>query len=252
MIIIRIHEDERLDDLNLNGLKIIQKKSGFKFGTDAVLLTDFVDVSKGAKVLDLGTGTGIIPILLAAKTKASNIIGIEIQDEMANMAKRSVSLNSLEDSVEIKHGDIKNALHEFSLSSFDVIVSNPPYSKKNAGITNLDDSKSISRHEILITLEELVAVSARLLKPGGQLAMVHKPERLVDIVWEMRKNKVEPKYIRFVHPTPNKKANILLIKGTRDGGADLKMMPPLYIYDQNGNYSDEINQIYSRGAKLNE
>lgn len=243
-----INENESIDDLRYKGLRLIQKNDGFKFGLDAVLLANFADVRKNARVIDLGTGTGIIPVLLAGKTDAANIVGLEIQEDMAEMAGRSVKINSLEGRVEIVCGDIKESAGLFGASTFDVVVSNPPYMNEGGGIVNPDDSKAIARHEIKCTLEDVVKSASRLLMPGGQLAMVHRPGRLVDIVWHMRRCGIEPKYIRFVHPSPGKKANLLLVKGLRGGRPHLKMLEPLYVYDESGKYTDEINKIYCRSA----
>ena len=247
---IGVHENERIDDLQYKGLRLIQKKDGFCFGIDAVLLANFADVKKGDRVIDLGTGTGIIPVLLAGKTPAESLTGLEIQPDMVEMACRSIKLNSLEDRVRIVHGDLKDAAELFGASSYNVVVSNPPYMNRGGGLVNPSDAKAVSRHEIMCTLEDVIRVSSRLLVPGGQLAMVHRPERLVDIVYNMREYRVEPKYIRFVHPSPYKKANLLLIKGTRNGNPQLKMLEPLYVYDENGSYSSEINGIYCRNEGL--
>jgi tRNA1Val (adenine37-N6)-methyltransferase len=243
---ILIHNDETVDDLQYKGLQLIQKKDGFRFGVDAVLLAAFADIRKGAEVLDLGTGTAIIPILLAGKTQARRITGLEIQPEMAEMAKRSVLLNHLEDRIDIVQGDIKSCPEQWKASGFDAVLSNPPYMPFGRGLVNPADTKAVARHEILCTLEDVVKAGSRLLMPGGQFAMVHRPDRLVDIVWHMRSCGIEPKYLRFVHPSPYKKPNLLLIKGTRGGNPQLKMMEPLYVYDEKGNYSEEINRIYSR------
>lgn len=239
-------DNEEIHDLQYKGLKIIQKKKTFRFGIDAVILTDFAEVGKNARVIDLGTGTGIIPILLAGKTEAASIIGLEIQEDMAHMAARSVSMNKLDDRVTIVLGDIRESAAKFGTCKFDVVVSNPPYIKKSDGIINPLDSKAIARHEILCTLEDVVKSASKLLVPGGWFAMVHKPERLVDVVCTMRNYKIEPKYIRFVHPSPYKKPNILLIKGTKCGNPGLKIMEPLYVYKEDGKFSDEINRIYNR------
>lgn len=243
---IELKSNERIDDLQYKDLKLIQNTESFCFGVDAVLLANYVDVKKGAKVIDLGTGTGIIPVLLSGKTQASNIIGLEIQPEMAEMASRSVKLNGLDQRISIVMGDIKNSVELFGPSSFNVVVTNPPYISKGAGILNPTDNKALSRHEILCTLKDVVEAGSKLLTPGGQFAMVHKPDRLVDILYLMRTNGIEPKYIRCVHPAPYKKANIILIKGRKGGKAELKMEEPLYVYDENGKYTREINEIYGR------
>lgn len=239
-------KNEKIDDLQYKGLKIIQKDKAFRFGLDAVLLANFVDVKKGSSVIDLGTGTGIISILLAEKTEAASIVGLEIQEEIAEMAQRSVKMNCLEDRVKIVCGDIKDSVDLFGASSFDAVVSNPPYMNQGGGIINISDTKAIARHEILCTLEDVIRSASKLLVPGGQFAMVHRPDRLADIIWLMRNFTIEPKYIRFVHPSPYRKANLLLIKGTRQGRPQLKMMEPLYVYDEEGKYSKEINEIYCR------
>ncbi len=243
---IQLLENERIDDLQYKGLKIIQKIDGFCFGVDAVLLADFADIKKKDRVMDLGTGTGIIPVLLAGKTEASEITGLEIQADMAEMAKRSVMLNDLQERVKIELGDIKDSIERFGAAKFNVVVTNPPYMNSGGGLVNPSDSKAISRHEILCTLEDVIQAGSKLLATGGQLAMVHRPERLVDIVCLMRSYGIEPKYMRFVHPSPYKKANLLLIKGSRGGRPQLKMMEPLYVYDENGRFSEEINRIYCR------
>lgn len=244
---IKLDDNERIDDLQCKGLRLIQKKDGFCFGVDAVILANFADIKKNARVIDLGTGTGIIPVLIAGKTEAKSIVGLEIQEPMAEMARRSVELNGLGDRVKVVCGDIKSSVELFGLSNFDVVVSNPPYMAVGGGLLNPADTKAISRHELLCTLEDVVRSASKLLVPGGQLAMVHRPDRLADIIWHMRNYGIEPKYLRFVHPSPYKKPNLLLIKGAKGGRPQLKMMDPLYVYDENGNYSEEIDRIYGRG-----
>lgn len=235
---------ERIDDLQLNGLKIIQNPDGFCFGIDAVLLSDFTKVKEGATVVELGTGTGIIPILLSAKTKASKISAFEVQASMAEMATRSVEMNGLGERIQIINDNLKSYQKYFEKSSVDVVVSNPPYMSGNSGIHNEDDLKRISRHEILCNLEDIIRVSASMLKTGGAFYMVHRPNRLVDIVCLMRQYKLEPKEVRFVQPKIDKKPNIMLIKGVRGGRAELKYHDPLVVYQENGDYTSEIYQIY--------
>jgi len=249
---VRINNGERVDDLQCKGLKLIQKEEGFCFGIDAVLLANFADVRKNDRVIDLGTGTGIIPILLAGKTQAASIAGLEIQEQMAEMAQRSVLLNDLQDRVRIVCGAIKDTFKYFKPASFDAVVTNPPYINRGGGIVNPLDTKAISRHEIFCSLEDVIRTSSKLLAPCGRFAMVHKPERLADIIFLMRTWKIEPKYLRFVHPSPYKKPNLLLIRGIKNGNPELKMMEPLYVYDEKGNYSDEINRIYGREVKEDE
>jgi len=223
-----LKENERLDDLQLNGMRIIQKKDGFCFGIDAVLLSDYVKVEKNSRIADLGTGTGILPLLLSAKTQAAHITGIEIQPEMADMAKRSVSINSLGEKIEIVEGDILNAVEMFGYNSFDAIVTNPPYTKAGSGLLNPTDAKAISRHEIHCTLEQLLSVSSKLLKQSGRFFMIHRPERLVDIFYFMRQYRIEPKSIRLVHPFPGKPANLVLVYGLKNGNPQVTVEEPLY------------------------
>ena len=241
-----ILENERVDDLQYKGLRLIQKRDGFCFGVDAVLLANFADIKKDDRVLDIGTGTGIIAVLAAAKTAARSVTGLEIQSEIAEMAGRSVKLNGLEDRLDIVCGDVKKSLELFGPSTFDAIVTNPPYMNRGGGLLNPSDTKAVSRHELLCTLEDVISISSRLLAPGGRFAMVHRPGRLADIIYLMRSNGIEPKYIRFVHPSPYKSPNLLLVKGARGGRPQLKVLEPLYIYDEAGNYSKEINRIYCR------
>jgi tRNA1(Val) A37 N6-methylase TrmN6 len=241
-----INEDESLEDLQCKGLKLIQKRKGFRFGIDAVLLANFANVKQNSHVIDLGTGTGIIPLLIYAKRMPGRIVGVEIQEYLVEMAKRSILLNSAESVIEIIEGDIKN-LELLGRATFDSVTTNPPYTKSNSGIRCESIAKDISRHEILCSLEDVIRAASSLLKPGGDFAMVHKPERLIDIACLMREYKIEPKYMQFVHPYPSKKPNILLIRGVKGGGKDLKVMDPLYVYNCDGKYSDEINRIYGRG-----
>lgn len=242
--------NERIDDLQLKGLKIIQKEDGFCFGIDAVLLANFAKVKDKDKVLDLGTGTGIIPILIAGHTNSNDITAVEIQEEIADMAKRSVCLNKLEDRINIINDDLKNIDKYLNHNSYDVIVTNPPYIKNKGGLINETDTKAISRHEIKCTLEDVVRISAKLLKHNGKFCMVNRPDRLVDIITLMRKYKIEPKVLRFVHSKEGKDAKLILIQGLKGAKAELKVVDPLYVYDENGNYTKEIDDIYNRREEI--
>lgn len=245
-----LRDGERLDDLEIQGYKLIQNRDKFCFGIDAVLLSNFAVVGKGHRVVDLGTGTGVIPILLAAKTEALKIVGVEIQDDMVDMARRSVALNSLEDRIDIVQGDIAGRVQELKGNSWDIVISNPPYKKFGSGIVNTDSSKAIARHEIMCTLEDVLATSAGLLKHRGRFFMIHRPDRFMDIVVGMRAVGLEPKRVRMVHPYMGKAPNLVLIEGVLGGGAHLTWMPPLFVYDSGGNYTREIDNIY--GRKLEE
>ena len=227
---------------------LIQKKDGFKFGIDAVLLSDFANVKKKHKVIDFCTGTGIIPFLLYGKYSPIHITGIEIQDDMVEMAKRSVELNNI-DNINFINIDLKDINYLKTLEKVDIVTVNPPYKLNNAGIVNPSDKLSIARHEIMCNLEDVIKASRTVLKDNGRLFMVHRPERLIDIFMLMRKYKIEPKRVRMIHPNKNKAPNIVLVEGQRDGGAFLKWDTPLYVYNENGSYSEEINRIYGREEK---
>ena len=237
-------ENERVDDLQRNGLKIIQKTDGFCFGMDAVLLTGFAHVKRGERVLDLGTGTGIIPILLSAKTEGKHFTALEIQEEIAKMAARSVAMNHLEDKIEIVNGDIKEASRIFGGASFDVVTTNPPYMNDAHGLKNPTEVKAISRHEVLCTLEDVVREGAKVLKSGGRMYMVHRPHRLIEIITAMKQYKMEPKRMCMVHPFKDKEANMVLIEAVKGGGSWLKMEAPIIVYKEPGVYTDEIYKIY--------
>lgn len=237
-------EDERIDDLQRNGYHIIQKKDGFCFGMDAVLLSGFACVKKGERAIDLGTGTGIIPILLEAKTEGEHFIGLEIQEQVADMADRSVHLNGLENRVEIVLGDIKEASQIFGKASFDVVTSNPPYMTDTHGLKNPDLPKAIARHEVLCTLEDVVREASLLLKTGGRFYMVHRPRRLAEIITVLRKYKMEPKRMKMVHPFADKEANMVLIESVRGGGVMMNVEAPVIVFKEQGVYSDEIVTTY--------
>ena len=241
---IELRENERIDDLQRNGYRIIQNSEKFCFGMDAVLLSGFARVKTGARVLDMGTGTGIIPILLEGKTKAAHLTGLEIQEESADMARRSILLNHLEKKIDIVTGDIKEAGNLFQAASFDVITCNPPYMIGQHGIANPDTPKAIARHEVLCTLEDVVKNAALLLKPGGYFFMVHRPSRIVDICCLGRQYGLEVKELQFVSPNRDGKPNILLVHMVKGGGRETKMLPPLYVYDMDGNYTEELLAAY--------
>ncbi len=235
---------ERIDDLQRNGYRIIQDPSRFCFGMDAVLLSGYAQAGEGARVLDLGTGTGIIPILMEAKTKAAQLIGLEIQKESAQMARRSVALNDLQDKIQIVDGDIKEAGQLFDAASFDVITCNPPYMISQHGLQNPDSPKAIARHEVLCTLEDVIKASARLLKPGGKLYMVHRPFRLAELMVVMHDYKIEPKRMRLVHPFIDHEPNMVLVEGVRGGKPRMTVDSPLIIYESQGVYTKELMNIY--------
>lgn len=244
---IELNENERIDDLQYKNLKIIQNEMGFCFGIDSVLLSDFAKkIKRNAKVIDLGTGTGIIPILLCGKTELKRIVGVEVQEEVFDLANRNIKLNNLENKFEVINENIKNLKNIYEYGSFDVVVTNPPYKKENTGIKNLNNKKLISRHEITANLEDFVEISKYLLKDRGRIYMVHRPERLVDILFLMRKNKLEPKKIKFVYSNVNTEPKLLLIEAVKNAKPFLQIEKNLYIYNENGEYTDEILKIYNK------
>ena len=237
---VKIKENERVDDLEYKGLKIIQDINGFCFGIDSILLSDFSkNIKKGAKVLDLGTGTGIIATLLCGKTQLSEIIGVEVQKEVCEMASRSIKLNNLENKFKLINDNILNLNKYFNLNSFDAIVTNPPYKKKETGVENRDIKKLISRHEIEATLEDFIKISKDMLKDKGEIYIVHRPERLVDLLFLMRKYKLEPKKIKFVYSNINKSPKLVLIQGIKNAKPFLIVEENLYIYDEKGEYTKQ-------------
>ena len=247
---IELKENEEIEDLQFKNLKIIQNKQGFCFGIDAVLLSDYAkDIKKDSKVIDLGTGTGIIATLLCGKTNLKKIIGVEIQKEVADMAKRSIELNNLQDKFEIINEDLNNLDKILEIGTFDAIVTNPPYKKLNSGIENISEEKLISRHEIKCSLEEVIKTSAKLLKNCGSLYMVHRPDRMADIIYNLRLNKLEPKKVRFVYANLGKEPKMVLIKAVKNGNPFLKIETPLFVYNEDGGYTEEILKIYGKNQE---
>ncbi len=241
---IDIKDDETLEDLGLKGLHIIQKKHGFRFGVDAVLLADFAKVRKKDTVIDFCTGTGIIPLLLYGKKEPQKITGVEIQKEFIEMAHKSVVYNGLEEKIIMVSGDLRNIEENKNRSKVDVVTVNPPYKKENSGILNEDDALTIARHEVTLNLEDVIKAAAYSLKDHGRFYMIHRPERLADIMILMRAYHIEPKELRMVYPNVNKPPTMILVEGRKGGNAFLKVLEPLFIYDLDGTYSDEIRRIY--------
>lgn len=233
-----------MDDLQRNGYKIIQNEKKFCFGMDAVLLSGFARIKEGERVLDLGTGTGIIPILLAGKTKGRHFTGLEIQKESADMAMRSVQYNHLEERISIIEGDIKEADTLFGAASFDVVTCNPPYMTGNHGLVNPDQPKAIARHEIFCTLEDVISRASGILRPGGRFYLVHRPFRLAEIMHCMIKYKLEPKRMKLVYPFVDREPNMVLLEGIKGGKSRITVEKPLIVYQSPGVYTDEICDIY--------
>lgn len=241
---INLKENERLDDLQRNGYRIIQNPAKFCFGMDAVLLTGFAHARETDRLLDLGTGTGIIPLLMEAKYHCSNLTGLEIQPESADMAARSVALNGLEDKIKIVTGDIKEADKYFASASFDCITCNPPYMIGQHGLTNPDEPKAIARHELLCTFEDVAAQTAKLLKPGGHFFLVHRPFRLAEIIVTLTKHRLEPKRMQLVYPYADKEPNMVLLEAVRGGKPRMTVEKPLIVFERPGVYMPEIKDVY--------
>ena len=239
-----LQQGERVDELQRNGYRIIQKEGAFCFGMDAVLLSGFARVKEGERMLDLGTGTGIIPILLEAKTKGEHFTGLEIQAESVDMARRSVQLNDLSEKISIVEGDIKEAPAIFGKASFDVVTTNPPYMTGSHGLLNPHMPKAIARHEVLCTLEDVIRSASELLEEGGRFYMVHRPFRLAEIMNVMTKYRLEPKRMKLVYPYVEREPNMVLLEGLKGGRSRITVEKPLIVYKEPGKYTDEIYEIY--------
>lgn len=240
---VEIYETERVDDLLTHDLSIIQSEQVFSFSMDAVLLARFANIPKYGRILDLCSGNGVIPILLSTRTNAQ-IEGIEIQPRLADMARRSVEMNGLAERINIMEGDLRDLAKEGGNGIYDAITVNPPYMPLTGGDLKLSEHQSIARHEIHCTLEDVAQAAMRLVKPGGKISMVHRPQRLGDIITMLRKYRMEPKVIRFIHPRAGSEANMVLVEAHRDGKPDVKILPPLIVYQENGEYCQEVMDIY--------
>ncbi len=248
----KLNENERLDDLGIKNLKIIQNKKYFCFGIDSVILANMVKGTKDSTVvLDLCTGSAVIPVIISAKNKVSRIFGVELQNEMANLAKRNVEYNNLDKKIQIIHEDIKEVkkikkalMDEGYPDTVDIITVNPPYKKLGSGVQNNDSVANIARHEIKCTLEDIFFSAKKLLKSKGKMYMVHKPERLTDILYLARENKLEPKKIRFMCPKQNSKPSLVFFEFVKDGNNETTVMQNLIEYNEDSTYTDEINEIY--------
>ncbi|WP_333887789.1 tRNA1(Val) (adenine(37)-N6)-methyltransferase [Clostridium sp.] len=241
-----LKNDETLDDLQLKGLCIIQKKDAFRFGVDAVLLANFAKIKRGASIIDLCSGTGIVPFIVAGKTQVGKIIGIEIQKDMVEMAMRTVKFNNMGNFIKFINRDLRDLNYLRSMSKVDIVTVNPPYKLKNSGIINLKEKNAIARHEICCELEDVIKAAKTVLKDNGRFYMIHRPDRMADIICTMREYKIEPKFIRMVQPSVNKAPNMVLIEGQNNGGRFLKWGVPIYVRELDGSYSGEINRIYGR------
>lgn len=260
---VEIKSCERIDDLQCKGYQIIQNSGMFCFGMDAVLLANYVRFKRGGRYLDLGTGTGIIPILLAAKEYGDEVaqqpnvkvadgarfIGLELQHACADMAARSVNLNGLDGLVRIDNGDIKEVSCNYKKASFDIVTSNPPYIKGSHGLENPDAPKNIARHEVHVTLEQVVAAAEYALKPGGSFYMIHKPFRLAEIFECLHEHRLEPKRMQLVHPYIDKEPNMVIVEAVKGGNSMIKIDPPMIVYKAPGVYTEQLLATYEGSAK---
>lgn len=245
---VEVYGDERIDDLQCKGYQLIQKPRGFCFGVDAVLLSGFTRVKKGQRVLDLCTGSGVVPILLAAKTVGESFTGLELQEEYADMAGRSVLLNHLDDKVNIICGDVKDVKKLFSPASFPVVTVNPPYMTEHHGLTNLYEPKTIARHEVTVSLNDVIAAASYVLPESGNFFMIHKPFRLAEIFKVMKEYNIEPKRMRLVHPYVDKEPTMVLVEGAKGGRERITVEPPLIVYESPNVYTEEIYRIYGENG----
>jgi tRNA1(Val) A37 N6-methylase TrmN6 len=239
-----LYESERIDDLLTHNMKIIQSREVFCFSLDAVLLARFASVPKRGRVMDLCTGNGAIPLIMSTRSKEATFEGLEIQPRLYDMARRNVLINGLESRITMHHGDVKEAVSRFGHGAFDLITCNPPYMPAASGEQNLNEHYAIARHEILLNLEDVIRVSSQLAKNGGKIALVHRATRLIDIVTLMRQYGIEPKRMRFVHPKRDAEPNIVLIEGMRGGKPELRIQPPLIVYEAEEVYCDELQEVY--------
>lgn len=241
-------EEKVINDLvYFKDIKIVQNKNYFNFSLDSILLPNFVNLTEGTKnILDLCTGNAPIPLVLSTKTKAK-IIGVEIQKEIYELALESIKINKLDDQIQIINDDVKNIQNLYETDSFDIITCNPPYFKKNKGsILNDNYIKSVARHELEINIEDIIKISRKLLKNGGSLCIVHRTDRFSEVFDLMKKNNIEPKRVRFIYPKTNKESNLFLIDGKKNGNAGLKILPPLYIHNEDGSYTDEVLKMFGK------
>ncbi len=244
---ISIREDETLDTLLGERVKVIQKKKGYRFSLDPLLLAGFVSVGSEETVIDIGTGSGVIPLLLAAGSRGKSITGVEFQEELAEMAGRSVEYGGCAERISILHCDLSDLPGRFAPEAFDLVISNPPYRKLGSGRINPDEQKAVARHELAMTLEELVKVSRYLVRPKGRVACIYPVTRLIDLLACLRNYRLEPKQMRLVHPKQGEEANLVLVESRSEGGSELRIHPPLYVYTGEGEYTEEIQRLFIEG-----
>lgn len=241
-----INPDETLDELSLGNIKIIQKKNGYRFSLDPILLIDFCRIKRYENVIDIGTGSGIIAQVLAKISKAKRIVGLELQKSMVDMAERSVVINGLSKRVEIRQGDVRKIRSLFSAGIFNVVVCNPPYRRAGSGRINPRSEQAIARHELEVKVEDIVKASKYLLKDKGRLYLIYLTERLGELISILRNHRIEPKRLRFIYPKPQTDSDMVLIEAMHNAGAGLKVDPPFYIYNSDGKNTEEFRRLYEK------
>jgi len=238
-------QDETLDYFLSGNVTILQKKKGYRFSIDSILLAHFIRLKEGQKVVDLGTGSGVIPIILATKFKSTEIWGLEIQEELAEMAHRNIEMNHLQGRVHILKGDARNLADRMESEGFDIALTNPPYRKIRSGRLNVQRERAIARHEIMASLADMATIAFRLLRPKASFYLVYPAVRIADLITRLRESRLEPKRLRFVHPNMRKGGQLILVETIKGGGPGVEIHPPLFIHDLNGDYSEEMQSIYS-------
>ena len=241
-------EEKIINDLvYFDNLKIVQNKNYFNFSLDSILLPNFAPITENTKlILDLCTGNAPVPLVLTTKTNAK-IIGVELQKEVFELAKESVELNDLSEQIELINDNINNIVTKYETDTFDLITCNPPYFKHSEqSITNDNEIKSIARHEIYMELEDVFKISKKLLKNGGSICMVHRTDRLMEIIEKMKNNNIEPKRVQFIYPKMNSESNLVLVDGRKNGKTGLKVLTPLYVHNEDGSYTDEVLKLFGK------
>jgi tRNA1Val (adenine37-N6)-methyltransferase len=241
-------QDETLDHLLSGTIKIFQKKKGYRFSIDSILLADFIHLKEGQRVVDLGTGSGIIPLILATKVKTTEIWGVEIQGELAEIAKRNIEINHLHGRVHILKGDARNLARQMESEGFDIVLTNPPYRKIRSGRLNPERQKAIARHEITGSLADMAKIAFRLLRPKASFYVVYPAVRIADLITRIRESHLEPKRLRLVYPNVRKAAQLILVEAIKGASPGLEIHPPLFIHDLDGRYTEELRSIYSSMA----
>jgi tRNA1Val (adenine37-N6)-methyltransferase len=243
-----VRSEETIDELQAYGLKIIQPRHGYRFSLDPLLLCDFAGICEGQTAIDLGAGCGVIPLILARKADGSTIAGIETQREMADLARRNVSLNGLSDRITIVHGDVTAIKEHFPPSSFDLVISNPPYRKRGTGRISPKPGRDDARHESTASLADFLAAAKNLVRLTGRICFIYHPSRIVEFLAEAAALKLSPLRLRMVHGNTAAEARMFLVEMVKGRKGELKILPPLFVYGEDGEYSEEMKRIFGKGS----